>query len=57
MEKKDPMIVDQEEHIKEEKGDVKFKEEKECIGEVIEHGDERELLVVRRDLINFQTNE
>jgi len=32
-------------------------EEKESIGEVVEHADEGELLVVRRDLISFQTNE
>ena len=43
------MVADQEENIKEEKRDVKL--------EVVEDADEVELLVVRRDLINFQTNE
>ena len=56
--KKDHIVTDQEENIKEEKGDVKLEEEeKESIWEAVEHADEGELLVVRRDLISFQTNE
>jgi len=52
------MVADQEENIKEEKGDVKLEEEeKESIGEVVEHPDGGGLLVVRRDPISFQTNE
>ena len=48
------IAANQEENIKEEKGDVKLEEEeKESIGEVVEHPDEGELLVVRRDLISF----
>ena len=48
------IVADQEENIKEEKEDVKLKEkEKESIGEVFEHADEGELLVVRTALISF----
>jgi len=48
----------QEENIKEEKVDVTLEEEeKESIGEVVEHPDEGELRVVRRDPSSFQTNE
>jgi len=55
---KDHLVADQEENIKEEKGDVKLEEEeKEGIRKVVEHANEGELLLVRRDLISFQTNE
>jgi len=55
---KDHIVANQEEKIKEEKVDVNLEEEEEeSIGEVIEHADEGELLMVRRDLIGFQTNE